>query len=186
MHSTRWYRALRDRLRRSPRPRLDGSMEPNETAPRVLFGRQNGTIVQLPRLPSSVRRRASFRRRTNVRAVCFDRHGTRKDGPGSGLVSVWEHTRDGFVRFERWDLAASRGRRRRRSMGVRQFFGRSRDRVQRGRVLCIRDSFSELQQRQIGLGVGRFVMRAAANPPYGLLTSWSQCYRTLTLSVWVC
>ena len=133
-------------------------MEPNETAPRVLLSRQNGTIVQLPRPPPFVGRRFSFRGRTDIRAARFDCHGTRKDGPGCGLVSIREHTRDGFVRFERRDLATSRGRRRRRGMGVRQFFGRSRDGVQRGRILGFWDTFSELQQRQIGLGMGRFVV----------------------------
>ena len=44
-------------------------------------------------------------------------------------------------------------------MGVRQFIRRPRDRVQRSRVLGFWNSFGELQQRQIGLGMGRLVMR---------------------------
>ena len=40
---------------------------------------------------------------------------------------------------------------------MRQFIGRSRDGVQRSRVLGFWNSFSKLQQRQISLGMGRLV-----------------------------
>ena len=87
---------------RSPRPRLGDRMEPGKTDPRILLSRQDSTIVQLP---------CFSYRGTQVRVEHLDRYGTRKDGSGSGLVSVWEHSGNWFVRFERWDLAASWGRR---------------------------------------------------------------------------
>lgn len=49
-------------------------------------------------------------------------------------------------------------------MGVRQFVGRARDGMQRGRVLGRRNSSGELQQRQIGVGVGRLVVVSVRVP----------------------
>ena len=50
---------------------------------------------------------------------------------------------------------------------MRELVGRSRDGVQRCCVLSFWNSFGELQQRQIGLGVGRSAPRGELIPCTG-------------------